>query len=90
MSEDEIPLDITWVKAGGGNPGLHDERCFYQADPQGFFVGKLDGKIIAQGSAVIYDHNFAFCGFYMVEPAYTNARHCGKNLSANGYDLALM
>jgi len=70
MNKDEIPLAIAWAKQEGWNPGLHDGECFYQTDPQGFFAGKLNGKIIALGSAVIYDPNFAFCGFYIVNAAY--------------------
>lgn len=79
MTKDEIPTAIAWAKAQGWNPGLHDGECFYQTDPHGFFAGKLDGKIIAMGSAVIYDDQFAFCGFYVVEPAYRG----------QGYGLAL-
>ena len=70
MSKDEMPVAITWADREGWNPGLHDVDCFYQTDPHGFFAGKLDGKIIAIGSAVIYDDQFAFCGFYMVDPVY--------------------
>lgn len=70
MSKDEIPIAIDWAKNEGWNPGLHDGACFYQTDPNGFFAGKLDGKLIAMGSAVIYDNYFAFCGFYIVDPQY--------------------
>ena len=79
MSQDDLNIMIEWAKKEGWNPGLHDAESFYQADPNGFFVGKLDGKIIAMGSAVVYDEQYAFCGFYMVDPAYR-----GK-----GYGLAL-
>nr|WP_232220762.1 GNAT family N-acetyltransferase [Legionella tunisiensis] len=44
-----------------------------------FFAGKLDGTIIAVGSAVIYDKQFAFCGFYIVDKIYRE----------HGYGLAL-
>ena len=70
MSKEEIPLAIDWAKREGWNPGLHDGDCFYRADPHGFFAGTIGDKIIALGSAVIYDEHFAFCGFYMVEPDY--------------------
>ncbi|ASQ45092.1 hypothetical protein clem_02655 [Legionella clemsonensis] len=79
MSPTEVGYAIEWAAKEGWNPGLHDASCFYQTDPQGFFVGKLDGKIIAIGSAVIYDEHFAFCGFYIVDKAFR-----GK-----GYGLAL-
>lgn len=70
MTRDDLQLAIQWATNEGWNPGLHDAECFYQADASGFFIGKLDGKIIAMGSAVVYDEAFAFCGFYMVDPAY--------------------
>ncbi|WED42447.1 GNAT family N-acetyltransferase [Legionella cardiaca] len=79
MTKDEVYYAIEWAAREGWNPGLHDADCFYQTDPHGFFVGKLDGKIIAVGSAVIYDDQFAFCGFYIVEQAYRG----------QGYGLAL-
>jgi len=70
MSQSEIPVAIAWAKQEGWNPGLHDAQCFYNADPHGFFAGKLDGKIIAVGANVIYDNHFAFYGLYIVDPAY--------------------
>lgn len=79
MSPGEIPTAVAWAKREGWNPGLHDGKYFYQTDPHGFFVGKLKGKIIAIGSAVIYDEHFAFCGFYMVDKLYRK----------QGYGLAL-
>ncbi len=79
MSKEEVKLAITWADKEGWNPGAHDHECFYLADPRGFFVGKLDGKIIAVGSAVIYDAQFAFCGFYIVDSLYRG----------QGYGMAL-
>ncbi|KTC88926.1 GNAT family N-acetyltransferase [Fluoribacter dumoffii] len=70
MTLDEVSTAIEWARKEGWNPGLNDAECFYQADPQGFFAGKLNGQIIAVGSAVIYDDYFAFCGFYIVEEKY--------------------
>ena len=85
MTKDEIPVAIEWAAKEGWNPGLHDADCFYQADPHGFFAGKIDGKIIAIGSAVIYDNQFAFCGFYMVDNAH---RGQGYGLSLTQQRLA--
>lgn len=70
MSRDDIAMAIEWARNEGWNPGLNDANCFYLTDPRGFFKGTLDGKIIAMGSAVIYDDHFAFCGLYMVANAY--------------------
>lgn len=70
MTQAEVNIAIDWAAKEGWNPGLHDALCFYKTDPNGFFVGKLNGTIIAMGSAVIYDERFAFCGFYIVDKAY--------------------
>ncbi|AHE66085.1 acetyltransferase GNAT family [Legionella oakridgensis ATCC 33761 = DSM 21215] len=79
MTKKEVQLAIDWAAREGWNPGLYDGDCFYQTDPHGFFAGKLNGNTIAIGSAVIYDDQFAFCGFYIVDKAYRN----------QGYGLAL-
>ena len=70
MNQEEVAVAVEWAAKEGWNPGLHDAYCFYQTDPLGFFAGKLNNKIIAVGSAVIYDESFAFCGFYIVDKTY--------------------
>lgn len=75
MTKEEVKLAIEWAAREGWNPGLHDADYFYQTDPRGFFAGKLDGKIIAVGSAVIYDEFFAFCGLYIVDEHYRGQQY---------------
>lgn len=70
MKEEEIPIVMDWVRKEGWNPGLNDGKCFYRADPQGFFITLLDGEPIATGSAIVYDDHFAFCGLYIVKEAF--------------------
>ena len=70
MQENELQIAIDWAQQEGWNPGLHDAQTFYQADPDGFFAGELNGQVIAVGSAVCYDPSFAFCGLYIVHPDY--------------------
>ena len=43
MTEADLKLALDWAAAEGWNPGLDDAHCFYAADPQGFFLGELDG-----------------------------------------------
>jgi hypothetical protein len=43
MHRDELDLAVEWAALEGWNPGLHDADAFYAADPDGFFVGLLDG-----------------------------------------------
>jgi GNAT superfamily N-acetyltransferase len=70
MTRNEANTAVDWARKEGWNPGLHDAECFYQTDPHGFFAGKLNNKLIAIGSAVVYDEYFAFCGFYIVDKSY--------------------
>ncbi len=79
MHPAEVAIAVNWAKQEGWNPGLNDAELFYQADPNGFFAGEIDGELVAVGSAVVYDNNFAFCGLYIVAP-----EHRGK-----GYGLEL-
>jgi GNAT superfamily N-acetyltransferase len=79
MKQSELSIALSWAQIEGWNPGIHDADLFYQADPNGFFVGEINNQIVAVGSAVNYDDRFAFCGLYIVAP-----EHRGK-----GYGLAL-
>ncbi len=79
MTPDDVAVAIEWARREGWNPGLHDAQTFYQADPNGFFIGELKGEAVAAGCAVVYDEAFAFCGLYIVTP-----EHRGE-----GYGLAL-
>jgi GNAT superfamily N-acetyltransferase len=66
MRPDEVSIAVDWAAAEGWNPGLADEACFAVADPEGFFIGELDGVPAATVSCVNYGASFAFLGFYIV------------------------
>ena len=68
MTLSDLELAAEWAASEGWNHGLHDAHIFYQADPEGFFVGKIDGKPVASISAVRYGHDFGFIGYYIVAP----------------------
>lgn len=70
MREAEVSIAISWAQKEGWNPGWGDASCFYQADPNGFFIGLFDDEPIAVGSAVVYDENFAFFGLYIVKEEF--------------------
>lgn len=70
MQREELDLVIEWAAKEGWNPGLHDAHCYYQADPQGFLVGVLEGELIGCISAIKYSNEFGFIGFYLVKPEY--------------------
>lgn len=70
MTRLELDDAVAWAAQEGWNPGLQDAECFWQADPSGFWMGELDGDLIASISAVRYGTTFGFIGFYIVKPEY--------------------
>ena len=70
LTADEVQTAVDWAGQEGWNPGLHDAVCFRSSDPEGFKGGFLDGQMIASASAVNYDDNYSFLGFYIVRPKY--------------------
>ena len=79
MRPDEISIAVSWAAAEGWNPGLADDLCFGAADPDGFFIGELDGAPAATVSCVNYGESFAFLGFYIVR----------EDLRGRGYGLRI-
>jgi ribosomal protein S18 acetylase RimI-like enzyme len=70
MQADEVGFAIELATAEGWNPGLHDAQAFYETDPNGFFIGLLDGNPVGCISAVSYEGKFAFIGLYIVAPQH--------------------
>ena len=66
----ELDIAVQWAAEEGWNPGLYDSDAFHATDPQGFFLGILDGTPIASISAVSYGPAVGFVGFYIVHPRY--------------------
>src|SRR5216684_2078562 len=79
MNRSEIAIAADWAAAEGWNPGLNDPACFATVDPNGFFIGELDGAPASTLSVVNYDDGFAFLGFYIVRP----------DLRGRGYGLRI-
>lgn len=77
MRPEEIAIAIYWAAGEGWNPGLADAACFGRADPEGFFIGELDGEAAATISVINYGDRFAFLGFYIVR----------RDLRGRGYGL---
>ncbi|MGW4032351.1 GNAT family N-acetyltransferase [Streptomyces sp. NPDC004838] len=57
-----------WAAAEGWNPGDEDVDCFHPTDPDGFFIGRLDGSPVSAVSIVAYSDRYAFLGYYLVRP----------------------
>ncbi len=84
MTEADLALALEWAAAEGWNPGLNDAQCFYAADPQGFFVGELDGVPVGCVSAVRYGSGFGFLGLYIVK-----AEHRGRGFGLELWRAAM-
>lgn len=70
MKRDDLGLVRAWAAGEGWNPGLHDMEAFFAADPNGFFLGELDGEPVASISCVTYGSEFGFLGLYIVRPGF--------------------
>lgn len=57
-----------WAADEGWNPGLRDAESFFAQDPEGFFIGRVDGEPVSAVSVVNYGAAYAFLGFYLVRP----------------------
>jgi Acetyltransferase (GNAT) domain/Acetyltransferase (GNAT) family len=66
MRRDEVDLAIELAAREGWNPGRHDAHCFAEADPGGFLIAEVDGRLAGCLSAVSYDGRFGFIGLYIV------------------------
>ncbi|MGQ5634692.1 MULTISPECIES: GNAT family N-acetyltransferase [unclassified Streptomyces] len=65
---DDWPVIAGWAAAEGWNPGLSDGPAFFAQDPDGFFLGRIDGEPVSAVSVVNYDPAYAFLGCYLVRP----------------------
>ncbi|MFF3371856.1 GNAT family N-acetyltransferase [Streptomyces sp. NPDC002680] len=65
---EDWPVVTGWAGDEGWNPGLSDTAGFFAQDPEGFFVGRLDGEPVSAISVVNYGDAYAFLGFYLVRP----------------------
>lgn len=70
MLKEEAPMAIEWAANEGWNPGLHDLDCFWETDPDGWWIGTLNNEPVCLKSAIKYGTSFGFMGFYMVKPEY--------------------
>ena len=75
MTRLELDTAVSWAAAEGWNPGQFDADVFWQTDPKGFFALEHNGEMIGSGSAVSYDDQFGFMGFFIVKP-----EHRGKGM----------
>ncbi|MEU9187138.1 GNAT family N-acetyltransferase [Streptomyces sp. NPDC048484] len=77
-SLDDWPVIRAWSEGEGWDPGVSDGECFFAQDPEGFFLGRIDGEPVSAISVVNYGADYAFLGCYLVRP----------DLRGRGYGLA--
>jgi len=89
MERDELDYAVSQAAGEGWNPGLNDAEAFWQADPQGYFLGLLDDRPVATISAVGYGNEgsgpgYGFVGLYIVA-----REQRGRGLGYRLWDAAL-
>ena len=70
MSRFEIQFATGMAARKGWNPSLYDAGCFYDTDPDGYYIGTINRIPTACISAVAYGDKFGFIGFYIVKPEF--------------------
>ncbi|KUM73217.1 GNAT family N-acetyltransferase [Streptomyces curacoi] len=69
------PVISGWAADEGWNPGLADGPAFFAQDPDGFFLGRIDGEPVSAISVVNYGTDYAFLGCYLVRPDLRGRGH---------------
>lgn len=72
---DDWPVISGWAADEGWNPGLCDGPAFFAQDPEGFFLGRIDGEPVSAISVVNYGDDYAFLGCYLVRPDLRGRGH---------------
>ncbi len=70
MSRFEMQFAVEIAANEGWNPGLYEAGCFYDTDPDGFFIGTFNRTPVGCIYAVAYGSGFGFIGNYIVEPGF--------------------
>jgi ribosomal protein S18 acetylase RimI-like enzyme len=81
LNRDEFDQLLELAHQEGWNPGINDADSFYNTDPDGFMGYYIKGKLIGCISAVAYDEDFGFLGFFIVKPEFRKMGY-GKKLWA--------
>jgi GNAT superfamily N-acetyltransferase len=72
---DDWPVICGWAADEGWNPGSADGPAFFAQDPEGFFLGRIDGEPVSAISVVNYGADYAFLGCYLVRPDLRGRGH---------------
>jgi GNAT superfamily N-acetyltransferase len=58
------------AKNEGWEPGLSDLDIYRHIDPNGIFLGMIDGEIIGCITGIKFNEEYGFIGYYIVHPHY--------------------
>ncbi|MER6984057.1 GNAT family N-acetyltransferase, partial [Streptomyces carpinensis] len=72
---EDWPVICGWAADEGWNPGLSDGPAFFAQDPDGFFLGRIDGEPVSAISVVNHGPDYAFLGCYLVRPDLRGRGH---------------
>ncbi|WP_316744187.1 GNAT family N-acetyltransferase [Streptomyces sp. MK7] len=72
---EDWPVIRGWAADEGWNPGLSDGPAFFAQDPDGFFLGRIDGEPVSAISVVNHGPDYAFLGCYLVRPDLRGRGH---------------
>ncbi|MFC2012849.1 GNAT family N-acetyltransferase [Chloroflexota bacterium] len=75
MLREETAGIFDWEKKTGWNFGVHDWGVMYDIDPDGYFVGVLDGEIIGCIGGVSYAGKYGYLTLFMVRPGFRGQRY---------------
>ena len=75
MTAQDLDTALDWAAHEGWNPGQDDAAAFRQTDPQGFFVGRVDGAPVSAISVVNHTDDLAFLGLYLCLPDHRGQGH---------------
>jgi hypothetical protein len=84
LEESRLDTMLDWAADEGWNPGLDDAHAFHAADPDGFRGLFVDDELVVTISAVRYDSQYAFVGFYICR-----AEHRGEGLGLQLFQTTL-
>ncbi|QQE11960.1 GNAT family N-acetyltransferase [Planctomycetota bacterium] len=70
MTLQELIEIYDYAATEGWNPCKGIAKAVYNIDPKGFWVGKIDGNIVASISIVRYQQHYGFIGLFIVKPPY--------------------
>ena len=65
---DQMHLLEEWAVREGWGAGIGDVGAFHDADPEGFLLAYQGDQPVGSVSAVRYDEDYAFLGYFIVEP----------------------